>query len=125
MGATAQLPPDQVARLLDSHPLKIEIEVLFFTVYRYQQTRDEVWRNGKLIALASTADDDGTPHNIYGEAGPDGIIEVTSGKDSWTLPAESVPASYWNVSMVTCSPAPATCWLITATRAATKTAMAR
>jgi hypothetical protein len=26
---------------------------------------------------------------------------VTSGKESWTLPAESVPASYWNISMVT------------------------
>ena len=80
--------------------LEIEIEVLFLTVYRYQQTREEVWRNGKLIALASTADDDGTPHKIKGAAGPDGMT-VTSGKDSWTLPAESAPASFWNVSMVT------------------------
>ena len=81
--------------------LKIEVEVLSLTVYRYQQTREEVWRNGKLIALASTADDDGTPHDIKGAAAPDGEIKVTSGTDSWTLPAESVPASFWNVSMVT------------------------
>ncbi len=88
-------------RLIVHSELEIEIEVLFLTVYRYQQTRDEVWRNGKLIALASTADDDGTPRDIEGKAGPDGAIKVTSGTDSWTLPAESVPASFWNVSMVT------------------------
>ncbi len=87
-------------RLVVHSELRIEVEVLFLTVYRYQQTRDEVWRNGRLIALASTADDDGTPHDIKGAAGPDGM-KVTSGKDSWTLPAESVPASYWNMSMVT------------------------
>jgi hypothetical protein len=88
-------------KLIVHSELEIEVAVLFLTVYRYQQTRDEVWRNGKLIALTSTADDDGTPHDIKGAAGPDGGIKVTSGKESWTLPAESVPASYWNISMVT------------------------
>jgi hypothetical protein len=88
-------------KLIVHSELKIEVEVLFLTVYRYQQTRDEVWRNGKLVALTSRADDDGTPRDIKGAAGPDGGIKVTSGKDSWTLPAESVPASFWNVSMVT------------------------
>jgi hypothetical protein len=87
-------------KLVVHSELKIEVKVLFLTVYRYQQTRDEVWRNGKLIALASSADDDGTPRDIKGAAEPDGI-RVTSGKDSWTLPADSVPASFWNVSMVT------------------------
>ena len=87
-------------KLVVHSEIKIEVDVLFLTVYRYQQTRDEVWRNGKLIALASTADDDGTPHDIKGAAGPDGI-RVTAGTGSWTLPADSVPASFWNISMVT------------------------
>ena len=88
-------------KLVVHSELKIEVKVLSFVAYRYQQTRDEVWRNDKLIALASKADDDGTPHNISAAAASDGKLKVTSGKDSWTLPAESVPASYWNVSMVT------------------------
>jgi Domain of unknown function (DUF6134) len=88
-------------KLVVHSELTIEVKVLFFVAYRYEQTRDEVWRNDKLIALASKADDDGTPHNISGAAASDGKLKVTSGKDSWTLPAESVPASYWNVSMVT------------------------
>ena len=87
-------------RLIVHSELEIEVEVLFLTVYRYQQTREEVWRNDKLIALVSTADDDGTRREIKGAAGPDGMT-VTSGKDRWTLPPESVPASFWNISMVT------------------------
>lgn len=86
-------------KLLVHSELAIQVKVLFVTAYRYEQTREEVWRDGKLIAFTSTTDDDGTRYAITGAAGPKGI-EVTSGKDSWMLPAESLPASYWNVSMV-------------------------
>jgi hypothetical protein len=79
--------------------LQIKVKLLFFTLYRYQQTRDEVWRDSKLIALVSRADDDGTLYDIKGAAGPKGIV-ITSGKLNWILPADSVPASYWNMSMV-------------------------
>jgi Family of unknown function (DUF6134) len=88
-------------KLVVHSELQIEIEALFLTIYRYQQTREEVWRNGKLVALTATADDDGTPHDIKGTAAPNGEIKMSSGKDRWTLPPESVPASYWNQSMVT------------------------
>jgi hypothetical protein len=88
-------------RLVVHSELEIEVEMLSLTVYRYQQTREEVWRNGKLVALAATADDDGTPHDIKGTAAPNGELRMTSGKDRWTLPPESVPASFWNQSMVT------------------------
>jgi Domain of unknown function (DUF6134) len=80
--------------------LRIEVTVLSATAYRYEQTRSEVWRDHKLVALTSVADDDGTPYDIEAQAGPDGM-KVTSHGKSWTLPADSVPASYWNVSMVT------------------------
>jgi hypothetical protein len=85
--------------LLVHSALAIRVKVLFVTAYRYEQTREEVWRDGKLVAFTSTTDDDGTRHAITGAAGPEGI-KVTSGQDRWTLPAESLPASYWNVSMV-------------------------
>jgi hypothetical protein len=80
--------------------LKIEVEVLSFTAYRYEQTRSEVWRGPQIVALDSVANDDGTLYDIEGRAGPTGM-RVTSHGKSWTLPADSVPASYWNVSMVT------------------------
>ena len=86
-------------KLVVHSDVKIKVKMLFFTVYRYKQTREEVWRDGKLIALASRADDDGTLYDIKGAAGPNGLI-ITSGKLSWILPPDSVPASYWNMSMV-------------------------
>jgi Domain of unknown function (DUF6134) len=86
-------------KLVVHSDVKIKVKLLFFTVYRYKQTREEMWRNGKVIALASRADDDGTPYDIKGAAGPKGIF-ITSGKLSWILPPDSVPASYWNMSMV-------------------------
>ncbi|HEV8573555.1 MAG TPA: DUF6134 family protein [Dehalococcoidia bacterium] len=51
-------------RLVVRSELKIEVKVLSVTAYRYQQTRSEVWRGPKLIALASVADDDGTPYGL-------------------------------------------------------------
>jgi uncharacterized protein DUF6134 len=86
-------------KLVVHSDLKILVKVLFFTLFSYQQTREEVWQDGKLIALASRADDDGTHYDIKGATGPKGMI-ITSGKLSWILPPDSVPASYWNMSMV-------------------------
>jgi hypothetical protein len=80
--------------------LKIEVKMLAFTAYRYEQTRSEVWRDRKLVALASVANDDGTHYDIKGQDGPNGLQVASHGR-SWTLPPDSVPASYWNVSMVT------------------------
>jgi Family of unknown function (DUF6134) len=85
--------------------LKIEVTVLFATAYRYEQTRSEVWRNSKLVAMQSVANDDGTHYDIKGQAGPGGLTVTSQGK-SWTVPADSVPASYWNVSMVTAKDRP-------------------
>ncbi len=87
-------------KLVVRSDIAIDVKMLLFTVFRYQQTREEVWQDGRLIAFASTADDDGTPYDITGEAMPDGV-HVTSGTETWVLPADSLPASYWNISMVT------------------------
>jgi Family of unknown function (DUF6134) len=46
-------------KLLVHSELAIKVKVLFVTAYRYEQTREEVWREGKLIAFTSTTDDDG------------------------------------------------------------------
>jgi hypothetical protein len=87
--------------------LEIEVKMLAFTAFRYEQTRSEVWRGRQLVELASVANDDGTVYDITGRAGPKGLRVTSrqSGK-SWTLPPDSVPASYWNVSMVTANERP-------------------
>ena len=76
----------------------IKVDVLFVTAYRYEQRREEVWQGGRLVAFTSKTNDDGTIHDIAGEAGPEGI-KVTAGKESWTVPLDSLPTSYWNAEM--------------------------
>ena len=49
--------------------LAIQVKVLFVTAYRHEQTRKEVWRDGKLIAFTSMTDDNGTRYAITGAAG--------------------------------------------------------
>jgi Domain of unknown function (DUF6134) len=86
-------------RLIAHSELAIKVDSLLVTLYRYEQTRDEVWRAGRLVAFAAKTDDDGARYDVKGEAGPDGI-RVTSGRESWTLPADSLPASFWNGAMM-------------------------
>ena len=80
--------------------VNFRVQILFFTAFQYTQKRDEVWRDGKLIALASQTNDDGTAYDIKGKAEANGM-RITSEGRSWLLPPDSVPASYWNYSMVT------------------------
>jgi uncharacterized protein DUF6134 len=77
----------------------IKVDVLFVTVFRYEQQREEVWRAGRLVAFTSKTNDDGSLHDIAGEAGPDGL-KITAGKQSWTAPLDSLPTSYWNSEIV-------------------------
>jgi Family of unknown function (DUF6134) len=80
--------------------VNFRVKVLFITAFQYTQKRDEAWRDGKLIAFASQANDNGKTYDIKGKAEANGI-RVTSGAQSWLLPSDGVPASFWNMSMVT------------------------
>jgi hypothetical protein len=49
--------------------LEIEVKLLLFTAYRYEQTRSEVWRGRQLVGLASVAaNDGGMLYDIKGRA---------------------------------------------------------
>ncbi len=86
-------------KLLVHTEVAMKVNLLFITAFRYEQTRDEVWRNDKISSYTAVTNDNGTPYDVRGEARPDGI-RVTSGKDSWLLPADSVPLTFWHVSSV-------------------------
>lgn len=79
--------------------VSIKVDVLFVTAFRYEQRRAEVWQGGRLVAFTSKTNDDGALYDISGEAGSEGI-KVTAGKESWVVPIDSLPTSYWNAEMV-------------------------
>ena len=75
--------------------IDIAVSLLFMTVYRYEHASHEVWRGGRLIALDSRTDDNGTAHSVRGRAVPEGFA-VEGGEGPILAPADIVPTSYWS-----------------------------
>ncbi len=86
-------------KLIVDIDVAIKVDVLFVTAFRYEQQREEVWQGGRLVAFTSKTNDDGALHDVAGEAEAE-AIKVTAGKESWTVPLDSLPTSYWNPEML-------------------------
>jgi hypothetical protein len=73
----------------------IKVKIAFVTAYRYEQTRREVWREGRLVAFESDTNDDGNKAKISGKL--DGDMLVVSGPGGTTkVRADIIPNSWWN-----------------------------
>lgn len=78
--------------------IRIAVTFLFVTLYRYQLDARETWRDGRLIALASTTNDDGDRYRVAAVSNGE-TIAVEAGANSWTAPATVVPSSLWRRDM--------------------------
>jgi len=81
----------------------IRIKVLFVTAYKFIHTSKEVWMKGRLIALNSNTDDDGTSKslNILSQADRLTIDSAIKGQDRRQHAAASMlPASLWNQNVI-------------------------
>lgn len=73
----------------------VVVKMAMIPVYRFEHHGQEVWRNGQLVALHSTTNDDGT-HHVLKVSGGAGGLEVEGDGAVSHLPAAMVPASLWN-----------------------------
>jgi hypothetical protein len=55
-------------RLVVTTRIDITVKVLLFTAFRLQHDAEEVWQSGRLIAVKSTTDDNGTRMRVSGSA---------------------------------------------------------
>ena len=81
----------------------IEVKVLFVTAYKFKHTSQEKWQNGKLVAISSTTDDDGTPKELNASLEGDKLTvnSVVKGQDRLqSVAAGTLPASLWNPETV-------------------------
>jgi len=78
--------------------IRFEVKLAFITVFRYQHDAREVWQGGRLIAFDSLTDDDGDRFQVAARAAPEGLRVAGSG-GSYTVPASTVPSSYWHIGM--------------------------
>jgi hypothetical protein len=75
--------------------IRLEVKLLFVTVFRYRHTNREVWRDGRLVAIDTRTDDDGERYWLRGRANELGLaVEGSSG--SFLAPGDVMPTSYWN-----------------------------
>jgi hypothetical protein len=77
----------------------IQVKIAYITVYRYQQTELEHWKDGKLVAMTSVTDDNGTTHKVVARAEDGALIVDADGKKS-RLDPSLIPASLWNAGLV-------------------------
>lgn len=74
--------------------IDLRVKVAFITVYRYSHRNRETWRGGRLVAIDTRTDDNGTKQFVRGRATPAGFA-VESSSGSRLLPADILPTSYW------------------------------
>ncbi|MEM7654007.1 MAG: DUF6134 family protein [Pseudomonadota bacterium] len=79
--------------------IEFQVDLAFFTLYRYSHESKEVWRDGKLQTLNSTTDDDGTPFAVTAVRDGD-IIRVTGEEGTIEIPGDTLPTSYWNPAFI-------------------------
>jgi len=80
--------------------IRLEVKLAFITLFRYQHSNHEVWRDGNLVAIDTQTDDDGEIFLVSGRAAEKGL-EVKGSSGSLVAPADVIPTSYWNAVTVT------------------------
>lgn len=81
----------------------IEVKVLFVTAYKFKHTSHEKWRDGRLMAISSTTDDDGTPKQLNARLNGEQLVINAQIKDQdrrQTADAGVLPASLWHPDTV-------------------------
>jgi hypothetical protein len=77
----------------------LTVKVLFVTAYRLQHTENERWVNGRLVALNSTSDDNGTRHSVSAAAKGNGLQVTVDGRASMIDPNVMLE-NFWNPQLL-------------------------
>jgi Family of unknown function (DUF6134) len=77
----------------------IQVKIAYITVYRYDQSETERWVDGKLVAMSSLTDDNGTVHKVSATRSGEILSVDVDGKVAEVDPAV-IPVSLWNASLL-------------------------
>jgi Family of unknown function (DUF6134) len=87
-------PETSVAAVTD-----LAVKAVFFTAYRLQHTENERWVNGRLMALSSKCDDNGTRHSVSAAA-KGASLEVTVDGKSTLIDPNVMVENFWNPQLL-------------------------
>ncbi|MGH6888064.1 MAG: DUF6134 family protein [Rhizomicrobium sp.] len=77
----------------------VKVGFAFLTFYKFDQTENERWSDGRLLALDSITDDNGTIHKATATA-RDGALLVECNGKTLRSPATTIPFNLWNFELV-------------------------
>jgi len=77
----------------------IQVKIAFITVYRFDQNETERWVDGRLAAMSSHTDDNGTVHKVSATRSGEILSVDVDGKVAAVDPAV-IPVSLWNASLL-------------------------
>lgn len=97
--STTDIQRDGKETVVDTK-IKVDVKILGFTAYRYDQTSNEKWAEDHVVAVTSETDDNGTKHSLSLSLQDDKLIGEVDGK-KLALDADVVPASAWNPKLIT------------------------
>lgn len=77
----------------------LDVKVLFVTAYRLQHRATEKWVDGRLVAMSSSTDNNGTRHRVSVSETPAGM-EIHADGRSIKADSSLVPGSLWNLELL-------------------------
>ena len=86
-----------------SSKAEMRYRLAFVTLFRYEHSATEQWRNGCLTAISSTTNDDGERYALEGKRQPDGfLVEHRLPEPERTRIEDDCPASfaYWRPELL-------------------------
>ena len=79
--------------------IQLEVNLAFITLYRYEHQAKEVWRDGRLVSLESTTNDDGDRFEVSAELTSEGLV-VEGAEGRFIAPSDIIPTTYWRPETV-------------------------
>jgi hypothetical protein len=70
------------------------------TLFRYTHRAVETWRNGQVVSLETTTNDDGTHHKVTGRRTDAGLVVEGTKAARYNAPDNALPATHWNRKML-------------------------
>lgn len=87
------------AELVVNSTFQLQIDVLFFTAFRYLYTSEGRWRHGQLESLKASVDDDGATSAV--SAFKKGTqIKIKNVEGTVTVDAPLFPTNHWNAGVL-------------------------
>jgi len=80
--------------------IAVDIEVDFgpLTLFHYTLRGVEQWRDGQVVHVAATTDNDGRTCYMRADRTADGLLVAGSGTTPYLAPEKALPATHWNVA---------------------------